>query len=229
MKQKSLFFRNDDLGWMPAQFERLMALFRKHELVLCAAAIPLYCNDSYKKNAFDADQAFLEIHSHGYSHLDHQNQGKKAEFGDQRDPESVRHELKKSLQMTQDLFGDLYFAAFTPPWNRIEDRFLPILKETGFKVLSRDGDKNGAVTGLMELNIHVDVHTSKKGKLTSPQAIWESTQAQWEKSDLCGIMLHHKHMEDQDYAVLDQFLAQVKEKNIPVLSYKTIWNEGRHV
>lgn len=225
MNQKTLFFRNDDLGWMPQQFERLMGLFRKHQLVLCTAAIPLYCTDSYQKGAFAKDRGLLEIHSHGFSHLDHQNQGKKAEFGDQRDVDSVRQELQKSLTLTKDLFGDLYFEAFTPPWNRIEDRFIPILKEAGFKVLSRDGDKMADVPGLLELNIHVDVHTSKKGKLSTSQKIWEQTESQWAKSPICGIMLHHKHMEERDYETLDLFLAEVKERRIPVLSYRDLWSQ----
>ncbi|MDG0816282.1 DUF2334 domain-containing protein [Bdellovibrio svalbardensis] len=224
MNQKSLFFRNDDLGWMPQQFERLMNLFRKHEIVLCTAAIPLYCHDSYKKGAFSQDKGLLEIHSHGYSHLDHQTQGKKAEFGSQRTLEGVSHDLQKSLQITRDLFPDLYFEAFTPPWNRIDDDFIPVLKESGFKVLSRDGDKAAQVPGLLEINIHVDVHTSKKGKITSPQGIWQQVESQWQNSALCGVMLHHKHMEDTDFETLDLFLMEVKSKGIPVLSYKDIWS-----
>lgn len=223
MTQNYIYFRNDDLGWMPQQFESLLNLFRKHELVLCAAAIPLYCHDSYKKNAFAADKGILEIHSHGYSHLDHQTQGKKAEFGSQRNLESVRHDLGRSLIKVQELFPELYFEAFTPPWNRIEDQFIPFLKEAGFKVLSRDGDKLANVADLQEWNIHVDVHTSKKGKLTTPAMIWEKVESQWKSSPGCGVMLHHKHMEAADYATLDLFLAEVKSRGIPVLSYRDLW------
>lgn len=226
MPSKYLFFRNDDLGWMPQQFEKLLSLFRKHELILCAAAIPLYSKDSYKKGAFASDSKVLEVHSHGYSHLDHQNHGKKAEFGSSRSLESVRGELLRSREITQELFGDLYFEAFTPPWNRIDESFYELLPEVGFKILSRDGDKTAQVSGLKNLNIDVDVHTSKKGKLQTPESIWSEVQKIWEQKNICGVMLHHKHMDDQDFAVLDLFLQQVKEQHIPVLSYREMHERG---
>jgi hypothetical protein len=97
----------------------------------------------------------------------------------------------------------------------------------GFKVLSRDGDKTFPAAGLSEINIHVDVHTSKKGKLTSSSAIWDQVQANWSASDLCGVMLHHKHMEDSDFTTLDTFLGEVKAKGIPVLSYREIYEANR--
>lgn len=226
MDNKFLFFRNDDLGWMPQQFERLLDIFRKYEIPLCAAAIPLYAKDSYKKGSFAKDKNVLEIHSHGYSHLDHQNQGKKAEFGNARNPQSVQEELIRSREITQELFGELYFEAFTPPWNRIEDSLLPLLPAAGFKVLSRDGQKLASIAGLQNLNIDVDVHTSKKGKLQSEQSLWEAVESVWQNQDLCGVMLHHKHMDDLDYEVLESFVQSLKERRVSVLTYREIYNRG---
>lgn len=226
MESKFLFFRNDDLGWMPQHFERLLELFRKHELYMCAAAIPLYSKDSYKPGAFAKDKNVLEIHSHGYSHLDHQNHGKKAEFGSERSLDTVRQELLRSREITQSIFGDLYFEAFTPPWNRIEESFYALLPEAGFKVLSRDGDKIADVAGLKNLNIDVDVHTSKKGKIQTTKAIWAAIEDIWKQKDLCGIMLHHKHMDDLDYEVLDLLLGEIKKRQVRVLNYRQIFDRG---
>lgn len=220
--QKTIFFRNDDLGWMPQQFDKMLSIFRKHQLPLCAAAIPLYCQDTYKANHFSSDKDILEVHTHGYSHLDHQSSGKKAEFGAERTVEGVTYDLKKAYAITKSLFPEQFYPAFTPPWNRIEGQFIKLLSGAGFKVLSRDPGKLANVDSIIDLNIDIDIHTSKKGKITDPLKIISAIEQTWSEKDICGVMLHHKHMEDNDFLVLDLLLAEINKRQFKVVKYNDI-------
>lgn len=208
-----LFFRNDDLGWNPREFSQLLDLFVQNGHKLNVAAIPMACLETYEPGSFANTAPYLQIHSHGLAHFDHAEFGKKCEFGDNRTRESVAQDLQKSKAIAEELFGELYYPAFTPPWNRISDQFIPLLKEAGFEVLSRDGDKNASFPGLQELNIDVDLHTCKVPVQLTPEELVERIQSGDRKT--LGIMLHHKHMARKDYDDLDRLLKILNEREIP--------------
>ncbi|MGE0633622.1 MAG: hypothetical protein AB7O96_14510 [Pseudobdellovibrionaceae bacterium] len=209
-----LFFRNDDVGWNLKDFEKLLGLFVKNGQKLNGAAIPSASMDAYKKDVFNAHRGNLQIHTHGYAHLDHQSEGKKAEFGSARSHDSVKKELRESLSMTQDVFKDLFFPAFTPPWNRIDETLIPLLAEAGFKVLSRDGDKISKTPGLKDLNIDLDLHTSKKPRIYTTESLLAEAEEVGKTKKHVGIMIHHKHMVEDDFVFMDQFLKLLSSKKI---------------
>src|SRR5690606_38642681 len=111
---------------------------------------------------------YLQVVTHGYRHENYELEGKKSEFGSRRDPEEVRQELTSGRVFLESRLEN-YFPCFVPPWNRIHDSHLPILAESGYKMLSRDdgGASRSQKAPLMEVNASLDLHTSKDPKKLS--------------------------------------------------------------
>lgn len=219
---KAVFFRDDDLGWDHAKFLRLLELVQEFEFKLNAEAIPLEARKRFRPGEFAGCRRHLEVHSHGFGHANHESLGKKAEFGRQRDPADVRQELAAARLLTGELFGDLYFPAFTPPWNRIEEQFVPLLEETGFKVLSRDGPARSGAR-ILELNVELDLHTDRKQPGHSVEQLIQLIEQS--SSPQVGIMLHHGRMTDGDYDRLRELLATLKSGGARSLFFSEIHGE----
>jgi predicted deacetylase len=209
-----IFFRLDDLGWQQDRFVRVLELFHKHGQKLNAEAIPLACLENNHQMKFDAYANTLEVHCHGFSHLDHQNAGKKAEFGSQRLNTSVSRDLKRGQEILREIFGHLYKPIFTPPWNRIDASVYPLLVEAGFKAISLDGLQSSPLRSLPALNVSIDVHTRKNHGRWTHDELWSEIDSQSRKKQPIGIMLHHKPMTEDDFGFLDRFLEQLNQKKI---------------
>jgi len=208
-----LFFRADDIGWDYERFERLAGLFVSHGLKLNAAAIPLVVLQSRAKLDLDRFEGFLEMHGHGLAHLDYESSGKKSEFGDSRSDDDVRHDLERSYEAMRRLFGTLFFPAFVPPWNRLADRFLPRLPEAGYVMLSRDGRERAQTAGLVERNVGVDLHTSRKPPPPTPEALWDEVQRlEAAGAPAVGVMLHHARMDEAAFSFLEGFMRLLNER-----------------
>lgn len=197
----TLFFRADDLGWEAERFERLASLFAERRLRLNAAAIPLACSATDAAARAARFGGLLEVHSHGLAHLDREPSGKKSEFGAARRPEDAARDLARSRETLRALFAGQYYPAFVPPWNRIADSLVPLLPAAGFKVLSRAGAPRAAVAGLAELNVTVDLHTSRLPVPNAPRELLDGIDALGQDEPV-GVMLHHGRMAERDFGFL---------------------------
>jgi hypothetical protein len=204
----------DDLGWHHDKFMRVLELFVKHGHKLNAEAIPLSCLENVKPGSLKNYQNNLEVHCHGFSHLDHQNAGKKAEFGSQRVPESVYGDFVRGQEILKMLFADLYFPIFTPPWNRIDPKLYDYLVKAGFKGLSRDGKQAANNPQLPDLNIGLDLHTQKNQKRYEMGDLISAIDAWPDDKNTLGVMLHHKPMVETDYEFLEAFLKELNNRGI---------------
>lgn len=209
----SVFFRNDDLGWVFPKFDRLLALFRKHQTKLCAAAIPMSCLEQLPDGAYREFGDTLEVHSHGLTHLDFEGSGKRAEFGPARRVESAAQDFLRAFEITHQVFGELAAPVFTPPWNRIDERLLPALRQSGFRALSVDGSPRFGSKVIRELNVQIDLHTSK----SDPPSIAEIIRKIESATAPVGIMLHHKYMAEDSFAELERLLQSLKDRGIKSL------------
>ncbi len=217
---KTVFFRDDDLGWEHPRFRRLLDLFMEVGCKLNAEAIPLVVGAVCRPGDFAAARRHLEVHAHGYRHANHRLTGKKAEFGAGRRPDVVQRELAEAGCRASELFGDLYFPAFTPPWNRIDDTFIPLLAAVGFKVLSRDGPARASTT-LVELNVGLDLHTDRKHP---GRGVDDWLQAVERSDASClGIMLHHGCMEEADFGRLGDLLRELNGRGVRSLFFSELY------
>jgi hypothetical protein len=96
---------------------------------------------------------------HGYQHRNHAPAGgRKSEFPDERDPQSVEQDLRAGFQKLSTAFGDQFLPVLTPPWNRIGGRAVAILQSIGFIGLTRYLPRTAReVHGVNQVNTHVDV------------------------------------------------------------------------
>ncbi|MGH7113119.1 MAG: hypothetical protein ACREE9_01325, partial [Stellaceae bacterium] len=76
-----------------------------------------------------------------------------------RSDASVTAELGAGRARLAALFGSRALAVLAPPWNRLEQRFLPVLVSCGIAAVSRLGPRRAAwpLPGLFEANVHVDL------------------------------------------------------------------------
>lgn len=222
-----LFFRDDDLGTNPAEFARLVTLFAKHDQKLNAAAIPAgLSEDMIRASIPYSYQAapFLQVVTHGYSHVNHEASGKKCEYGVSRESYDVQRELHFGRHALAEQFEN-YFPCFVPPWNRIHDFHLPHLKSAGFLMLSRETEvaAKSSPAPVPEFNVCLDLHTRKDGERLSAPDIFRALSLRQEAGeDHTGVMLHHNRMTEEDFATLDEVLRELSRRGVPTFFFSEL-------
>ena len=206
------FFRDDDAGWNDDALGALLDVFELHELPVDVAAIPTATTGrtaDLLTSRRDTGRNDISVHQHGFAHVNHEQEGRKCEFGVSRSPEQQSDDIARGRDALTALVGDLP-AIFTPPWNRCAPWTAQVLRDLGFTVLSRDLSAGRAgVPGLVELPVTVDwfakqklvpVDRAARGQLLAEAAAGLGT---------VGVMLHHAVMSDQDRSDVDSLLALV--------------------
>jgi hypothetical protein len=103
----------------------------------------------------ETDVAILQ---HGWRHFNHETAGKKNEFPAERGREYVGRDLAAGRAVLTKLFGARALPVLVPPWNRLDDSFLPVLPNCGIRGISRMSSPQALrpASGLIEANVHVD-------------------------------------------------------------------------
>jgi hypothetical protein len=94
---------------------------------------------------------------HGWRHHSHAPEGaKNAEFGQPRT--GAAQELSHGLRRLELVFDRRLVPLFVPPWNRIDDAFLPVLEAHGYGGFSTYGARctPAPAGGLVQINTHID-------------------------------------------------------------------------
>jgi len=157
-KPATLWWRDDDAQHQAISLQRLIDLSATTTTPLVLAAIPENvdaCLPQYCKHA-----ASITIVQHGWRHHNHAaSPDKKCEFGDQRNLEDVKDELRAGANKLKTLFGDMFVPVLVPPWNRIGTKVAEHLKDFGYVGLSTFGDATmvKSTTGFHQVNTHVDL------------------------------------------------------------------------
>ncbi|CAD6873670.1 hypothetical protein [Methylomonas fluvii] len=207
-----IFFRDDDAGWDDDRLYALLDCFRDCHIPIDLAVIPDALSQSladsllgrWRRNPF-----LLGLHQHGYSHHNHENQGRKCEFGISRSEERQFKDLLVGKQQLECLFGSALDSIFTPPWNRCSQATADSLIKLGFQALSRN---RGAVTlhtgRLREIPVAIDWCgiriKSAQPWMALGQAIAEALHPTHPLP--LGIMLHHAVMDGDDLEHLQALL-----------------------
>lgn len=206
------FFRDDDAGWEDTRLFALLELFSNYHIPIDLAVIPksicqLTARRLSKRIANDPWQ--VSVHQHGYAHVNHEESGRKCEFGESRSREMQLADITAGKQKLFELFGPITESIFTPPWNRCTEITAGCLREAGFKVLSRDLTATPLnVPDLTELSISVDWFAKRKKVPLSPPQIGELLgQAAASARGPVGVMLHHTIMDEQERARLGELLS----------------------
>lgn len=221
-----LFFRDDDGGWKDERLFELLDIFGDYGMPLDIAAIPAALTSPVVEELsrrMESNPEKIRIHQHGYTHINHELNGKKCEFGPTRDYLSQRSDIENGRQRLADFFGTSD-PIFTPPWNRCTEVTARCLVELGFAVLSRDSHAEPLeMDGLFELPIAMDWFAHKKKVRLSRQEWGQLLAIELKTYGHIGIMLHHAIMDIKEMQALAQLLALFsRHPNVRCQSMRTL-------
>jgi hypothetical protein len=186
-----VFFRDDDAGWDDARLLSLCDLFGALELPLDLAVIPAALHEGLARELLSRD--WLGLHQHGFSHENHEREGRKCEFGPSRSYDEVRGDVAAGRARLLELLGSVQ-PIFTPPWNRCTLDTARAVHDLGFSVLSREHRAEPfGLDGLAELPVHLDVARLSPDELDSRFAAYAA------EGGPVGVMFHHAVMEREDF------------------------------
>lgn len=210
-KPVNFFFRDDDAGWSNNQLSMLLDVFERYEVPLDIAAIPCAVtketlNLIYRR--LQRSPQFIDVHQHGYAHVNHEQTGRKCEFGNARSLEQQLSDIRTGKFLLERAFGVSTVSIFTPPWNRCTAVTAHCLREAGFQVLSRDLTAIPLqVSGLFELPISIDWFAKHKGNRVTFEELAGETISAIRTQPQVGIMLHHAVLEQSDFEHLHNLLS----------------------
>ena len=189
-----IFFRADDIGVISARFLRLLRLFQAYQVELCLAVVPVWLSRARwgAINAvIDGRSPLWYWHQHGWSHTNHQESGKKSEFGPARSVEAIRNDLVRGRDRLEAIIGSSFYPLFTPPWNRCSEATVDILAELGYEAISRSLGEQGHPARLPDYYVNLDLHTRKEADPASAldNLCGELRRAVAERR--IGVMIHH--------------------------------------
>lgn len=151
----------------------------------------------------------LELNQHGWQHHNHENEGRKCEFGISRTFDQQLADISQGKRLLEDIFGERFYPVFTPPWNRCTAATFAALDQLEFKVLSKDWDQQ-PVKGycFQEISTTLDLFRwHGDPALKPPTEIIKTLIQQLDQLNPIGLLLHHKVMDDEAFSFLDWLLA----------------------
>ncbi len=156
-RSATLWWRDDDAVARSRQLGELIAIANGVPVAL--AVIPALAEPALAGWLDEAAPASTRILQHGWQHANHAESGKKSEFPKSRPRDAVMVDLMQGRARLIALFGTRTLAVLAPPWNRIDDSFLPILAECGIRGISRIKPRDAAfpMPPVFESNVHVDL------------------------------------------------------------------------
>ena len=196
-----VFFRDDDAGWRDDRLLALLDVFEASALPVDLAVIPAALSQELARELRARAGSHLGLHQHGFSHTNHEPEGRKHEFGPARPPHVQAEDIAAGADRLGDLLGDALDPFFTPPWNRCTAATGEALERQGFKVLSREARAEPLrIAGLRELPVHVDWCRVRDGARATPDEIAAMVAAalRLPGESPRGVMFHHAVMDRRD-------------------------------
>ena len=210
-----IFFRADDIGVPGKQFKQLIDLFKHYQAPLSLAVVPAWLTpmrwSALMKNCRDTSSLWC-WHQHGWRHKNHEKHLKKQEFGPSRSTAEIESDIIRGRKRLGSLMKAHFYPVFTAPWNRCSGETLELLKNLGYRAVSRyQGARPISPKGMPDIPVNVDLHTRKE---TRSEDGWKNLFAELGaglSSGFCGIMIHHQRMNDAAFVFLDSLLGHLMQ------------------
>lgn len=212
----AVYFRADDVAVPGRQIRRLVEIFRRQACPLGLAVVPAWLTPPRWQSLRGLTRGGRNLwcwHQHGWRHRNHEPGGKKQEFGPSRSTDAIAADLARGRRRLATIMGADFYPLFTPPWNRCSEITLALLREMGYKAVSRSRDSRpGAPPGLPDHAMDLDLHT---GRAPSATLGWLQL-AKGLKTGLsrpaCGIMIHHQRMDAAAFDFLEALLEILRRQ-----------------
>jgi peptidoglycan/xylan/chitin deacetylase (PgdA/CDA1 family) len=213
-RRATVFFRADDIAIPSCRQDRLLQLFLRHQVPLCAAVVPTWITPARWQEIctlVGSHHHLFAWHQHGWNHRNHQQVGKKQEFGTGLTAAAKERTIAAGRARLTAILGDHFLPVFTPPWNRVDSDTLEVLRRQGYGAISRyRDDRLPSLPGLPDFPANVDLHTRKEasGALGRQGLLDELEQAL--SSGTVGLMIHHQRMNEAAFEILERLLVRFK-------------------
>jgi predicted glycosyltransferase len=209
-----LFVRNDDVDEDEDTLRQLLDIALARGVPMNLEIIPgrlTKAGAAILKNTLRADPALLSLNQHGWMHTNHEQAGRKCEFGPSRSFTQQLNDIAQGKAILESTFEERFYPAFTPPWNRCTGDTYQALHELGFHVLSKDrGKELIAEYRFTEISTTLDLYSWKTGpRMKSPDEIITELIAQLSERPLVGLLLHHKVMTADAFQFVDTMLREL--------------------
>jgi hypothetical protein len=231
-----IFLRDDDVDVDEGPLRHLLELSLSRCVPLNLEIIPAGLTDAAAKLLDYYTRCcptLVELHQHGWQHVNHEPTGRKCEFGVSRQVGQQLQDIARGKRLLEARFEERFYPAFTPPWNRCTEETFQVLDALDFHVLSKDTGRQ-TVSGyhFREISVTLDFYRWKGGAtLKAPEDIIAQLVAQMPTHNPIGLMLHHKVMDAYAFAFLDRLLEELGR--YPMVRFHTLHTlhtlQSRHV
>ncbi len=224
-----VFFRDDDIDEDEATLRRLLQLFATRNAPVVLGVIPARLTTAGIA-LLRQFASTVELVQHGWQHVNHETTGRKCEFGASRSFDEQYDDLSRGQARMTEAFGQHWFPAFIPPWNRCTQVTEQALQQLGFRVVSKLRETDENPDGMLpEISVTLDLYRWKDGAQLKPtEELWQAIVQQVQQGAVIGIMLHHKVMTDDAFLFLEQMLDELKQAaNVRFHCLQTLTAEAR--
>jgi peptidoglycan/xylan/chitin deacetylase (PgdA/CDA1 family) len=218
-----VFFRDDDAGWGDAELRAVLDRFAAAGVPVDVAVIPALLSprlaDELSRYVQRSDGR-VALHQHGWSHTNHETQGRTCEFGPSRSLAQQLDDVARGAAAMTDTFGTGEPRLFVPPWNRCTSTTADVLAELGFAALCRDVTATPLPGArIPELPVTVDWFATRRqgdGRVRVDRdgrgrLLAAALDRAADGGSPVGVMLHHAVMGAQDVADLEELLRLVTD------------------
>lgn len=155
--------------------------------------------------------ALVGLDQHGWQHANHEQAGRKCEFGPSRSYAQQYDDIARGKALLETIFAELFTPVFTPPWNRYTSDTLRIVHELGFGGFSALGKAPVEGYCFQDLSVTLDLYCWKGGAaLKAPELFVTELTQQISGGAPIGLLLHHKVMAPDAFAFLAGLLAELR-------------------
>lgn len=209
------FVRDDDGGWADARLMRLLDVCAHSGTPIDLALIPQAMDDRLFAELcrrIDHEGAAIGLHQHGFSHANHEAEGRKCEFGPTRALADQRADLTRGFERLRSALAHRLDPIFTPPWNRCTPATAALLAELGYQALSRE-HRASPLPAIPSLDVHLDwSRVSREGGASGlDQALAQAITRCGLGGQPFGLMLHHGAMSEAEFDWLAHWLGQLSQ------------------
>ena len=214
----SFWWRDDDATEPTAALDRLLDISGQVGVPVAIASVPKFLSADLPPRLRGCPT--VEVLQHGFAHQNHAaGKGEGAwELGLHRGADRVLGELETGREIMQAAFAGQFVPVIAAPWNRIDRRLFPGLRDNGFIGVSAFGERAPPpyLTGFTEANAHLDVLSWKgapcfRGEKAALQDILEHLGHRRlglaDSAEPTGILSHHLSLDEAAWRFLADLVA----------------------
>ncbi|HET7350976.1 MAG TPA: hypothetical protein VFJ28_08555 [Marmoricola sp.] len=205
-----VFFRDDDAGRGDVRLGAMLDRFEAHHVGVDIAVIPALVRGPLAAALRERIEiGGIRIHQHGLLHVNHEQEGRKHEFGPSRNLAQQSADVATGRNLLLGWFGEeMVEPVFTPPWNRCTADTGTAIRANGLHVLSRNTTAPRLdQPGLVEVPITIDWFGHRRGVRWTPDELAERIAEQVRGGEPIGVMLHHAVTNVDELGRVDDLLA----------------------